>query len=88
MFINSKFYLYNTIDIGGKPVEDGLFCEKIFGPIKDRQCHCKTYKNIQRKPVVKKFLSFCPVCKIQITDSNIRNYRMGYCGFYLLRKNV
>nr|YP_009538654.1 RNA polymerase beta' subunit [Phacus pleuronectes]AYQ93660.1 RNA polymerase beta' subunit [Phacus pleuronectes] len=66
-----------TVDIKNlKPITNGLFCEKIFGPIKSNQCHCKLYKKIKMKK--DNFnLIICPKCYVQITDSKIRRYRMG-----------
>nr|YP_010700313.1 RNA polymerase subunit beta' [Euglena undulata]WCH63457.1 RNA polymerase subunit beta' [Euglena undulata] len=61
-----------------KPVIGGLFCEKIFGPTKDWECYCKKYKNIQRKINKKKKINLCPKCNVEITETKIRNYRMGY----------
>nr|YP_010700492.1 RNA polymerase subunit beta' [Strombomonas costata]WCH63630.1 RNA polymerase subunit beta' [Strombomonas costata] len=58
-----------------KPVNDGLFCEKIFGPIKDWECNCKRYKKIQIKNNDK--IIICPKCYVEITETKIRNYRMG-----------
>jgi DNA-directed RNA polymerase subunit beta' len=55
---------------------DGLFCEKIFGPTKDWECYCKRYKKMQLKP--KKKITICQRCQVEITESKIRNYRMGY----------
>lgn len=60
-----------------KPIIGGLFCEKIFGPTKDWECYCKKYKNIQRKINKKKIINLCPRCNVEITESKIRNYRMG-----------
>nr|AKL79026.1 RNA polymerase beta' subunit [Euglena viridis] len=61
-----------------KPITEGLFCEKIFGPIKDFECCCKKYKRIQKKFNQYIQINICPKCKVQITNSKIRNYRMGY----------
>nr|AEW13012.1 RNA polymerase beta' subunit [Strombomonas acuminata] len=60
-----------------KPVNDGLFCEKIFGPIKDWECNCKRYKKIQMKTKNKDKVIICPKCYVEITETKIRNYRMG-----------
>lgn len=61
-----------------KPIPQGLFCEKIFGPIKDFECSCKKYKKTQKKINKKITISICPKCKVEIGSSTIRNYRMGY----------
>ncbi len=55
-----------------KPEKDGLFCEKIFGPSKDWECHCGKYKKIRYKGVV------CDRCGVEITKSNVRRERMGH----------
>ncbi|MBQ9359349.1 MAG: DNA-directed RNA polymerase subunit beta', partial [Abditibacteriota bacterium] len=55
-----------------KPVPDGLFCERIFGPTKDYECHCKRYKKIKYKGQT------CPQCHVDITTSKVRRERMGY----------
>ncbi|WP_272796789.1 DNA-directed RNA polymerase subunit beta' [Butyrivibrio sp. DSM 10294] len=55
-----------------KPERDGLFCEKIFGPTKDWECHCGKYKKIRYKGVV------CDRCGVEITKSSVRRERMGY----------
>lgn len=60
-----------------KPVVDGLFCEKIFGPTNDWECFCKRYKKIQIKTKTNNKLLICPKCFVEITESKIRNYRMG-----------
>jgi DNA-directed RNA polymerase subunit beta' len=64
-------------DSSGKPEPDGLFCEKIFGPIKDWECYCRKNKLIQKKFFVKSVINICDKCEVQITESKIRNYRMG-----------
>lgn len=64
-------------DSSGKPEPDGLFCEKIFGPIKDWKCYCRKNKLIQKKISVKRLINICDKCEVQITESKIRNYRMG-----------
>jgi len=68
--------LRETIDYETfKPIFDGLFCESIFGPMNNWECYCKRYKKSQVKNKVK--LIICPKCKVEITESKIRNYRMG-----------
>jgi DNA-directed RNA polymerase subunit beta' len=57
-----------------KPIFEGLFCERIFGPTKDFECSCKKYKKTKKTKEIK----FCKNCNVQITDSKIRNYRIGY----------
>lgn len=56
----------------------GLFCEVIFGPLKDFQCSCKKYKKIHRSISIKNRIFFCAKCNVQLTTSIVRNYRMGY----------
>ena len=55
-----------------KPEKDGLFCEKIFGPTKDWECHCGKYKKIRYKGVV------CDRCGVEVTKSKVRRERMGH----------
>ncbi len=55
-----------------KPEKDGLFCEKIFGPQKDWECHCGKYKRIRYKGVV------CDRCGVEVTRSKVRRERMGH----------
>ena len=55
-----------------KPEKDGLFCEKIFGPSKDWECHCGKYKKIRYKGVV------CDRCGVEVTKANVRRERMGH----------
>ena len=55
-----------------KPEKDGLFCERIFGPQKDWECHCGKYKKIRYKGVV------CDRCGVEVTKSNVRRERMGH----------
>ncbi|MDR1758031.1 MAG: DNA-directed RNA polymerase subunit beta' [Bacteroidales bacterium] len=55
-----------------KPERDGLFCEKIFGPIKDWECHCGKYKRIRYKGVV------CDRCGVEVTERKVRRERMGH----------
>jgi len=56
----------------GKPEKDGLFCEKIFGPVKDWECACGKYKKVRYKGVV------CDRCGVEITKSSVRRERMGH----------
>ena len=55
-----------------KPEKDGLFCEKIFGPSKDWECHCGKYKKVRYKGVV------CDRCGVEVTKANVRRERMGH----------
>lgn len=55
-----------------KPEKEGLFCEKIFGPSKDWECHCGKYKKIRYKGVV------CDRCGVEVTKANVRRERMGH----------
>ena len=55
-----------------KPEKDGLFCERIFGPVKDWECHCGKYKKIRFKGVV------CDRCGVEVTKSKVRRERMGH----------
>ncbi|PIZ26996.1 MAG: DNA-directed RNA polymerase subunit beta', partial [Chloroflexi bacterium CG_4_10_14_0_8_um_filter_46_9] len=55
-----------------KPERDGLFCEKIFGPVKDYECHCGRYKKIRYKGVV------CEKCGVEVGSSSMRRERMGH----------
>ena len=57
-----------------KPEKDGLFCEKIFGPQKDWECHCGKYKKIRYKGVV------CDRCGVEVTKASVRRERMGHIG--------
>nr|YP_007317179.1 beta' subunit of RNA polymerase [Monomorphina aenigmatica]AFZ88781.1 beta' subunit of RNA polymerase [Monomorphina aenigmatica] len=61
-----------------KPIMEGLFCERIFGPTINWECFCKRYKKVQRKIKEKKNISICPRCNVEINESNLRNYRLGY----------
>ena len=54
-----------------KPENDGLFCERIFGPNKDWECHCGKYKKIRYKGIV------CDRCGVEVTKSSVRRERMG-----------
>jgi DNA-directed RNA polymerase subunit beta' len=55
-----------------KPEMDGLFCERIFGPIKDWECHCGKYKRVRYKGIV------CERCGVEVVESKVRRHRMGY----------
>ena len=55
-----------------KPEKDGLFCERIFGPMKDWECHCGKYKRIRHKGIV------CDRCGVEVTRSKVRRERMGH----------
>ena len=55
-----------------KPEKDGLFCERIFGPTKDWECHCGKYKRIRYKGVI------CDKCGVEVTRSKVRRERMGH----------
>ena len=62
-----------------KPERDGLFCERIFGPTKDWECHCGKYKRIRYKGIV------CDKCGVEVTRSKVRSYRTGCtCFSYLV----
>ena len=55
-----------------KPERDGLFCERIFGPSKDWECHCGKYKKIKDKGIV------CDKCGVEVTKASVRRDRMGH----------
>ena len=55
-----------------KPEKDGLFCEKIFGPVKDWECHCGKYKRIRYKGII------CDRCGVEVTTKSVRRERMGH----------
>jgi len=55
-----------------KPERDGLFCEKIFGPMKDYECYCGKYKRIRYKGIV------CDRCGVEVTEKKVRRERMGH----------
>ena len=55
-----------------KPEKDGLYCERIFGPSKDWECHCGKYKKVRYKGVV------CDRCGVEVTKSSVRRERMGH----------
>nr|ANJ44354.1 RNA polymerase C1 [Cyclospora cayetanensis]ANN13288.1 RNA polymerase C1 [Cyclospora cayetanensis]ANN13317.1 RNA polymerase C1 [Cyclospora cayetanensis]ANN13346.1 RNA polymerase C1 [Cyclospora cayetanensis]ANN13375.1 RNA polymerase C1 [Cyclospora cayetanensis] len=68
-----------TIDFKtGTPKLNGLFCEKIFGPLISWQCKCGIFKNID--PI--KYTYICPICGYENTNSQVRRYRMGYIYLY------
>ena len=58
-----------------KPEKDGLFCERIFGPTKDWECHCGKYKRVRYKGIV------CDRCGVEVTKSKVRRERMGHIEF-------
>ena len=55
-----------------KPEMDGLFCERIFGPVKNRECHCGKYKRVYLKGLI------CERCGVEVIESSVRRHRMGY----------
>ena len=55
-----------------KPERDGLFCERIFGPTRDWECHCGKYKRVRHKGII------CERCGVEVTDSKVRRHRMGH----------
>ncbi|MFQ5863612.1 MAG: DNA-directed RNA polymerase subunit beta' [bacterium] len=55
-----------------KPEKDGLFCEKIFGPVRDWECHCGKYKRIRYKGII------CDRCGVEVTNKSVRRERMGH----------
>src|SRR5690606_14169035 len=55
-----------------KPERDGLFCERIFGPVKDYECHCGKYKSIRYKGII------CDRCGVEVTEKKVRRERMGH----------
>ena len=55
-----------------KPERDGLFCERIFGPVKDFECHCGKYKRIRYRGIV------CDRCGVEVTEKKVRRERMGH----------
>jgi DNA-directed RNA polymerase subunit beta' len=57
-----------------KPEINGLFCEKIFGPVKNWECHCGKYKQVRHQGLI------CEKCGVDITESRVRRHRMGYIG--------
>ena len=67
-----------------KPEMDGLFCERIFGPVKNWECHCGKYKRIRHKGLI------CERCGVEVTQSGVRRHRMGYITSctYLVSKRL
>ena len=61
----------STIELK-KPEKDGLFCERIFGPVKDWECYCGKYKRVRFKGIV------CDKCGVEVTLSRVRRERMGH----------
>src|ERR1700746_565141 len=55
-----------------RPERDGLFCERIFGPTKDWECHCGKYKRIRYKGII------CDRCGVEVTEKKVRRERMGH----------
>ena len=55
-----------------KPERDGLFCERIFGPVKDFECHCGKYKRIRYRGIV------CDRCGVEVTEKKVRRERVGH----------
>lgn len=55
-----------------KPEKDGLFCERIFGPVKDWECPCGKYKRVRHRGII------CEKCGVEVTDSKVRRHRMGH----------
>ena len=55
-----------------KPLKGGLFCERIFGPVKDWECHCGKYKRVRYKGII------CERCGVEVAESKVRRHRMGY----------
>ena len=64
-----------------KPERDGLFCERIFGPIKDYECHCGKYKRIRYKGIV------CDRCGVEVTEKKVRRERMGHIHLVVLARS-
>ena len=69
---NSSGEVLKPETINYKPERDGLFCERIFGPIKDYECHCGKYKRIRYKGIV------CDRCGVEVTEKKVRRERMGH----------
>ena len=55
-----------------RPEKDGLFCEKIFGPVRDWECHCGKYKRVRYRGII------CERCGVEVTTSRVRRERMGH----------
>ena len=55
-----------------KPEMDGLFCERIFGPVNDWECHCGKYKRVRYKGII------CERCGVEVIESNVRRHRIGF----------
>ena len=55
-----------------KPEMGGLFCERIFGPVNDWECHCGKYKRVRYKGII------CERCGVEVIESKVRRYRMGF----------
>ena len=55
-----------------RPERDGLFCERIFGPVRDWECHCGKYKKVKFKGII------CDRCGVEVTRSKVRRERMGH----------
>ena len=66
--LNPETISYRTY----KPTRDGLFCERIFGPVKDYECNCGKYKRIRYKGIT------CERCGVEITEKKVRRERMGH----------
>ena len=60
-----------------KPEMDGLFCERIFGPVKDWECHCGRYKRARHRKNGDDTI-ICSQCGVEVTESRVRRYRLGY----------
>ena len=65
-----------------KPERDGLFCERIFGPVKDYECHCGKYKRIRYKGIV------CDRCGVEVTEKKVRRERMGHISLVASNSKV
>jgi DNA-directed RNA polymerase subunit beta' len=59
-------------------MRDGLFCERIFGPVKDWECHCGKYKRIRYKGII------CDRCGVEVTEKKVRRERMGHIELWCL----
>ena len=65
-----------------KPERDGLYCERIFGPTKDWECHCGKYKRIRYKGKI------CDRCGVEVTKAKVRRERMGHIELEIGRAHV